>query len=248
LLAALAGFAGFLWYAALPTQPWYFLPLVALLAVCFDFGVPAMSLPRALRAAVFGVVAATALIAVPFAQRDLHWHFTNVDRLARQLAAEAAPQDFVVVTPWFCGITFERYFQAPTPWQTLPPLADHSRHRYDLVREKMQTPNALQPIFEKIAATLQSGHCVWVAGNVQIPASGTPAPGDLPPPPLKDYGWSDLPYSGRWESQATVFLENHSVQFERVDHETNANVNFYENLQLFRASGWKNSNPETNWP
>ena len=248
LLAALAGFIGFLWYAALPTQPWYFLPLAALLAVCFDFGVPVVSLPRLLRAALFGLIAATALIAAPFAQRDLNWHFTNVDRLARQLAGEAAPQDFIIVTPWYCGITFERYFKASTPWQTLPPLADHSRHRYDLVQEQMKTPNALRPVFEKIAATLQSGHRVWVVGHVQIPEPGTPLPGDLPPPPLENYGWSDLPYSARWAAQAAGFLENHSLQFERMDHETNSNVRDYEDLQLFKASGWKDSVLETNKP
>ncbi len=248
LLAALAGFAGFLWYAALPTQPWYFLPLVALLAVCLDFGVPVASLPRHLRAVLFGLIAATALIAAPFAQRNLNWHFTNVDRLARQLAGEAAPQDFVIVTPWYCGITFERYFKAPARWQTLPPLADHSRHRYDLLQEQMKTPDALRPVFEKVAATLQSGHRVWVVGQLQIPEPGTPLPDDLPPPPLEYSGWSDLPYSGRWEAQAAGFLENHSLQFERADHETNSNVSYYEDLQLFEASGWKNSGPETNKP
>ena len=248
LMAALAGFIGFLWYAALPTQPWYFLPLVALLAVCFDFGVPVLSLPRTLRAAAFGFIAATALIAMPFAQRDLNWRFTNVDRLARQLAAEAAPQDFVVVTPWFCGITFARYFQAPTPWQTLPPLTDHSRHRYDLVQEQMKTPGALQPVFDQIAAALQSGHHVWVVGNAQIPKPGTPQPGYLPPPPLEHSGWSDLPYAGRWAQQAMVFIENHSLAFERVDQETNSNVNSYEKMQLLEASGWKNSVLETNQP
>jgi len=248
LLAALAGFIGFLWYAALPTQPWYFLPLAALLAVCFDFGVPVVSLPRHLRAALFGLIAATALIAMPFAQRDLNRHFTNVDRLARQLTVEAAAQDFVIVTPWFCGLTFERYFKAPTPWQTLPPLADHSRHRYDLFQEQMKTPHALQPVFEKVAVTLQSGHRVWVVGHMQMPEPGTPLPDDLPPPPLEYSGWSDLPYSGRWATQAAAFLENHSLQFERVDHETNSNVSYYENLQLFEASGWKDSGPETNKP
>ena len=248
LLAALAGFTGFLWYAALPTQPWYFLPLVALLAVCFDFSVPVVSLPGLLRAALFGLVAATALIAVPFAQRDLNWHFTNVDRLARQVAGEAAPQDFIIVTPWFCGLTFERYFKAATPWQTLPPLADHSRHRYDLFQEKMKTPHALQPIFDKVAATLQSGHRVWVVGHMQIPKPGKPLPDDLPPPPLEYSGWSDLPYSVRWAAQAASFLENHSVQFERVDQETNANVNHYEDLQLFAISGWKSTGLETNKP
>ena len=248
LLAALAGFIGFLWYAALPTQPWYFLPLVALLAVCFDFGVPVTSLPRIFRAALFGLIAATALIAAPLAQQDLNWHFTNVDRLTSQLATEAGPQDYIIVTPWFCGLTFERYFKAPTPWQTLPPLADHSQHRYDLFQEQMKTPGALRPVFDKITATLQSGHRVWVVGNLEIPETGTPLPGDLPPPPLSGSGWSDLPYSSRWTAQAAGFLANHSLQFARVDQETNANVNPYEDLQLFEASGWRNAASTRNQP
>jgi hypothetical protein len=106
----------------------------------------------------------------------------------------------------------------------------------------------LQPVFEKVAATLQSGHRVWVVGHLQIPEPGTPLPGDLPPPPLEHSGWSDLPYSGRWAAQAAGFLENHSLQFERVDHETNSNVSDYENLQLFEAGGWKDSVLATNQP
>ncbi len=36
LLFAVAGFLSFLWLTALPGQPWYFLPLMILVAVCFD--------------------------------------------------------------------------------------------------------------------------------------------------------------------------------------------------------------------
>src|SRR5208282_1907307 len=59
MITACAGFAGFLWLAGLPTQPWYFVPLMALVAACFDAGLPA--LPRLVRVAFFGFVAATAL-------------------------------------------------------------------------------------------------------------------------------------------------------------------------------------------
>ena len=33
-----------------------------------------------------------------------------------------------------------------------------------------------------------------------------------------------------------------------MDHETNSNVRDYEDLQLFKASGWKDSVLETNKP
>jgi len=248
LFATVAGFTGFLWFAAVPTEPWYFLPPIALMAVCFDLGLPLPSLHRYCRLAFFTLVAATALIAIPFDYRNLDLRFTNVDLLARQLAAKAAPQDFIIVTPWYCGISFDRYFKAPTPWQTLPPLADHSTHRYDLFREKMKTPGALQPLLDQIAATLQSGHRVWIVGSMDIPEPGAPLPADLPPPPLKYSGWSDTPYSSTWTEQTAWFLQNHSLRFEREDQDMNDNVNFHENLQLFVVQGWKNSIPATNKP
>jgi hypothetical protein len=247
LLAAVAGFIGFLWYAAMPTQSWYFLPLAALVAVCFEFGAPGLLFSRYLRAVSLGFLAATALLAVLFAQRDLDRQYTDIDRLARRLAVEASPQDLIVVTPWFCGITFERYFKGATPWQTLPPLADHSRHRYDLVQEKMKAPHALQPIFDKIAATLQAGHHVWVVGDMDVPAAGMQPPADLPPPPLEHYGWSDLPYSATWAAQTAVYLANDSVQFARVDHEPDSGGGSQEAMHLFEASGWRVSTP-TNSP
>ena len=240
LFAALIGFTGFLWFAAVPTQPWYFLPLAALVAVCLDFGLPLLSLNRLCRTAFLTLAAGIAVLAVPIAHQNLDWRFTNVDVLARQVAQAAAPQDFVIVTPWFCGVSFDRYFKSATPWQTVPPLADHSTHRYDLFRDQMKTPDALRPELNQIAATLQAGHRVWVVGEMDIPKSGTPSPENLPPAPLKNSGWSDVPYFQNWTKQAAWFLENHSAQFERVDTDTNDNVNFNEDLQVFVAQGWRN--------
>ena len=248
LLAALVGFTGFLWFAALPTQPWYFLPPAALVAVCLDLGLPLPSLNRICRAAFVTLAAAIALLAVPVAQWGLNQRLTNVDVLARQVAAEASPQDFVIVTPWYCGVSFGRYFKSATPWQTLPPLADHSVHRYDLFREQMKTPGALQSEWDQIAAALRGGHRVWIVGNLDIPRPGSRQPADLPPPPLPGYGWSDTPYFENWADQTAWFLENHSLQFERVDAGASENVNVNEDLQLFVARGWKNSISGTNQP
>jgi hypothetical protein len=249
MITACAGFAGFLWLVGLPTQPWYFVPLMALVAACFDAGLP--SLPRLVRAAFFGFVAATALIAIPVAQRDLNYYrFTNVDLLSRQLTAEASPEDYVVVTPWYCGISFDRYFKSSTPWTTLPPLADNTTHRYDLVRIQMQNTNAIQPVLDQIATTLRSGRRVWVvseAGLMDVPEPGTPSPYNLPPPPLKSWGWSSLPYTLEWLSQTAHFLGNHSRQFERVKTLTPGNLHVNESLDLFVASGWQVSMP-TNSP
>ena len=111
LLAALTGYFIFLFFASLITSPWYFLPLMALGAVCFDLGLPLAALPRLFRAVVWGILIATVGIAVPFAVRDLNCRFTNVDLVAKRLMKEISPRDYVVVTPWYLGISFNRYYK-----------------------------------------------------------------------------------------------------------------------------------------
>ena len=241
LLAALVGFGGFLWFAALPTQPWYFLPLMAVAAACFDTGLP--SLPDRFRAAGFGLVLATALAATAFAWRDVDVRLSNMDVLAQRLAAVVAPEDFVVVTPWYCGIGFERYFKSATPWTTLPPLADHSGHRYDLVHEQMKNPDAIEPVLEKISATLAAGKRVWVIGWLEIPAPGATPPAPMPPPPLKHSGWSDMPYAITWAGQAAHFLRQHARTFEQVKLPPLGEVNPNEDLKLFIAEDAASDKP-----
>jgi hypothetical protein len=247
LLAALPGFIGFLWYARLPTQTWYFLPLLALAAVCFDFSLPLLR-GRG-RTVILSLVTATALLGVLFAGRDLRQRFTNVDLFAAQLMQQADPRDLVIVVPWQYGITFDHYFKSHTPWTTLPPLADHSSHRYDLVKIQLQQTNCLQPVFDQMTDTLQSGHRVWLVtgtGAAGITRPGTLPPASLPAAPLKTSGWADLPYTQVWASQASHFLSDHSLQFQRLEPASKINpapVNVAESADLLMASGWRTNQP-----
>ncbi|HEY5042467.1 MAG TPA: hypothetical protein VIK53_10735 [Verrucomicrobiae bacterium] len=239
LAAVVIIFTGFLWFAAVAPPPWYFLPPLALVAACFDFGISPMTLPRLPRVAVFGFVIGIAALSALAANNELRRPFTNVDKLAARVSADASPQDFVVVTPWYCGITFDRYYKSATPWQTLPPLADHTLHRYDLVLGQMLDTNSLAPLLDKISATLRSGHRVWVlADRMRIPAANAFEPPALPPPPLKNSGWSDGPYSASWTARTGFFLSRHSEHFEELQI-SNAAVSFQENLHLFMAQGWR---------
>jgi hypothetical protein len=98
--------------------------------------------------------------------------------------------------------------------------------------------------------TLRSGRRVWVvseAGLMDVPEPGTPSPFNLPPPPLKSWGWSSLPYMLEWLSQTAHFLGNHSRQFERVKTLTSGHLQINENLDLFVAGGWQIS-VSTNFP
>ncbi len=240
VLVAFVGYVLFLRLAAFPSQSWYLLPLLALASVGFETGLPDGR--GNMRAVIWGLVGATAIVAIPTANRDLHTRFTNVDTWAAELKAAAAPDDYVVIVPWFCGITFNHYFRSETAWTTLPPLADYATHRYDLVQLQLQNTNAIRPVLSRIVTTLQHGHCVWIVaamGWMDIPDPGTAAPASLPPAPLAMSGWSETPYTMVWVSQVAHLTGDHARQFERIKNPTTGQQ-IIENTELFRAAGWKN--------
>jgi len=246
LLLSVGGFLLFLRLTGMPGQPWYFLPLMALTAMCFDMIVPA--LPGLVRCVLLGGLLATTIISIPVCRRDLNYRFTNIDDWSHSLAKTAAREDFIIVTPWFYGITFDHYFHGTTNWSTLPPLPDHATHRYDLVRGELQKSGVMRPVLDQAGIALQSGHRVWLlapAGVLRIPAPGTPPPPDLPPAPLPDTGWSDEPYSVAWTFQAMQFLSDHSRSFVLVSN-PGTSQHTAENMELFLAQGWHESGSATN--
>jgi hypothetical protein len=245
LLFAIAGFLGFLWLTALPGQPWYFLPLMILVAVCFDAVFAGCSCPK--QCFFIAAVATTFFISLPVVKRDLNYRFTNLDGWAAALTSEAKPGDFAVVTPWFTGITFAHYFHGAMPWTTLPPLTDHTSHRYDQVQAQMKTPNAIAPVLGKISATLRAGQRIWLvcpADFVKQSLAASASPADLPAPPLPQTGWLDEPYSATWTMQAIHFLARHGKSFRQIPA-PDAGQRIAENSGLFVIEGW---NDATNPP
>ena len=53
--------------------------------------------------------------------------FTNIDLVAARLNKLVAKEDFVIVTPWYYGISFERYYRGPGDWVTVPPSQNTTR-------------------------------------------------------------------------------------------------------------------------
>jgi len=139
-----------------------------------------------------------------------------VDLIAARLSTEVAASDYVIVHPWYCGVTFEHYYKAAAPWTTLPPLEDHGVHRFDLLKAKMQTKDPIAPVIDRITSTLQSGDRVWFVGDPFTESS-----------------------SFDWGVQVNQFLSAHSrVAAVVIDPSTNC-VNSFENLPVFVATGWK---------
>jgi hypothetical protein len=239
LIAGIVTFFIYLRLAALPTRVWYYLPLMTLAAVCIDAALancaPRFQPGRWLLAGL--------TVAIPFASAwtAIQYRQTDIDLIATTLLDEAGPDDLILVHPWYCGITFERYFRGATPWTTIPDIADHRFHRYDLFKLKMQTQDPLAPVLARVAATLESGHRVWVVG--WVPVSKSP-PRDLGPAPNKQYGWLEEPYTQEWGEQIGYFIATHAARAETISAETipiqlPSGINPLEDLPLVMVTGWR---------
>jgi len=234
LVLGAAGYALFLKLSEYPTQPWNYVPLMAFSAVCLDamfFAVWRWARPAAMILAV--VTTATAFV---FELPPVICRQTNVDFIAAQLSTQVAPNDYLIVHPWHCGTTFQRYYKGAAPWTTLPPLEDYTLQRYDLLKAKMQTKDPIAPVIDRITSTLQSGNRVWLVGN--IPFNQEPVP-EIRPAPNTPWGWRDPLYSFYWGVQITQFLSAHCQRSAVAIAPSTNCVNPFENLPVFVVTGWK---------
>jgi hypothetical protein len=221
----------FLLMLRFPTQYWYYVTLIAVLGLGIDTAIAQWA--RMVRAGrIVRVAAAAGLVAVgaPNVWAMAHMRATNVDRIV-EATASASPDDLIVLTQWEAGIAFQRYYQGRTPWITIPDIADHTLHRYDLLKTKMSTADAIAPELQKIRRTLASGHRVWLAGGVLRLPSGT----RLIHPQA---GWSSNLYERYWLTQTGQTLQESMGRVVPVlAGDPNESVNQFENLPLTIIEG-----------
>ncbi len=229
-------YAGFLRAANYYVQPWYFMPLLALVGIILEISLPPLT--GKYRSIFWGGALATSLISGGFAVKMLDYRMTNVDTLADKIAAEADAKDFVIIKNWTYGMTFSHYFDGACAWSTVPPIADLKTARFDLYAEQVKNTNAMKPLLENLAGALQSGHKVWIVGSF----TGWNKPYDSERPVA--IGWDEL-IGGQFNQQANDFLRQHCETIQRLDPGTNQNVNFNERAALFLAQGWKTSNEKS---
>jgi hypothetical protein len=231
LVVGAGGYAFFLKAAEYPTYPWNYVPLMAFSAICLDavfFSAWHWARPAAMILAVV-TISTTFLFELP----AVKCRQTNVDLIAADLSTAVAPNDYVIVHPFYCGVTFERYYKATASWTTLPPLEDYTLQRYDLFKAKMQTKDPIAPVIDRISSTLQSGNRVWLVGN--IPFTKQPLAEILPAPNNPFAG----PYSFYWGVQVTQFLSAHCQHTAVVIAPSTNCTNPFENLPVVVVTGWK---------
>ena len=236
VLSAIAYF-GTLLLVRYRTHEWHYLLLLALLPAALDMIVIAASPAHWLRIARLGLtIAATMAVASP-AWITARERETNIDIAAAKLDQLAKPNDLIVVAPWQLGISFRRYYHGQTPWITLPTIADHRIHRYDLLLTKMISPHPIDDVLQSLNRTLASGNRVWFLGEMRWPEAGHP-PLSLRPAPNDQFGWDESAYSESWLEQVSSFLYAHIEHRQAVPVPSQSRINLFEDVPLTVVDGW----------
>lgn len=220
-----------------PTEVWYYLVWMAVTAVAIDALIARFARdnwPRLLR--IVAVVILAALVA-PGTWQRARVRMTNLDLAAQRLNQESANKDLIVIHPWFCGVTFHRYYKGAAEWLTLPPLADHRLQRLDLFKAQMQLDAPLHPVLEKMETTLRNGHTVWLVGHYPFSQPPRPPP-KMPRPGEGPGGWNEAPYMTAYGMEVAYFLQAHGGGSRPLNIEVGQAVNPFENFPVRAVTGW----------
>jgi len=238
-------FAGLL-AARVRTEPWYYVPLMALLAPAIDVVIAGTMIRAAARAtprmaARLVLVIGLAGVTVAPAWVQLSKSRTSMDKAAALVSREAAPTDLVVVFPFFYGVSFQRYYHGAAPWVSVPPLADLRIHRYDLVKQRMMEPTeTMASVFAQMSEAMKSGHRVWIVGSLPPPDPGVIPTGPSPAPdPVTQ--WNCAPYLHVWGQEVAQFLEDHATEGRIAQGLSGGKVNPFEDVPVTVPSGWKDA-------
>ena len=221
------------------TSVWYYLAFICVVAAALDLIASSLCTADWLRLFRLGFGLA-ALIAAPFADWSaITERQTNVDLVAQSVSTRAATHDLVMVVPWQLGIPFQRYYRGPAPWITVPSIADHRIHRYDLMKVKMVSAHPIDDLQEAVRTTLASGNRVWFVGGLDLPRPEE-GPMILPPAPASRFKWDNRAYTASWWQQLSVFVVVHADKVEPVPlpKPGSGRTNELEQTSLTMIEGW----------
>jgi|GEM_PF-371164 len=222
------------------TSVWYYLAFTCVVAAALDIIASSLCTADWLRLFRLGVGSA-ALIAAPFADWSaITERQTTIDVAARTVTTQAEPSDLIVVVPWQLGIPFQRYYHGTAPWITVPSIADHRIHRYDLMKVKMVSAHPINDVAEAVRMTLVSGNRVWFVGGLNLPAPEE-GPMVLPPAPASRFKWDNRAYTASWWQQLSVFAILHASSVDSVPIQMlgSTQTNDLERVPVTVVKGWQ---------
>ena len=245
LIAALIGFGTtiiFFHRLQWPSNIWYYLPMLGLVAIAIDvildFGALGWGIAGRFLVAIICLLSSINLVVARVQLRA-----SNLDVIAATLEKHAGPNDLIVVYPFVDGITFNRYYHGATPWVTIPKIGDLSLHRWDLLMQHARQENAIAPVLDQIDTTLRDGHQVWIATTFPLVVPAGPA---APVLPLQDSQPRRIGYFlGGWRDQLMANLRDHAERSGPIAVPLEQSVSRYERSRLVVFSGWKNAASES---
>jgi hypothetical protein len=223
------------------TQPWYYLILLTIAAVCIDIVFAKLSIARLPRVArLFVVITLSAVSFLPSA-KFLRARMTNVDLVAQSIQKIAGPRDRVVVAPWYIGVSFSRYYHGRAPWAMLPSVGFERFQRFDLLRDAMEQADQETPVREVIdpvISTLKTGGSVYIVSD-PISWGNPERTRVLPAAVIPRDGWRAPQYQSQWMSLFETTLRQHAVSVSSIRPATSLPVNDYEDVALIHIKGWR---------
>jgi hypothetical protein len=223
------------------TSPWYYVPLLALAAVCIDSISGSLIHSELARVARLGGVMVLGIATFLPALHAATTRMTNVDLIAYRTQLLATRSDLIVVTPWYNGVSWSRYYRGPARWMTLPPVESHQTHRPDVIKKHMIEADQtlpVRPVQSEIAATLRSGNRVFIVGGLpKVPPGKKPV--ILSRAPMDGNQWPSALYSDHWGLTLDYFLQQHSTNVSVIQVNGTQRVSDYEDLPFVVVTGWK---------
>ena len=231
------GFWFYMRFLGVQTANWYHIPWLALLALSTELGMDLWlrHRPQHQQFVVGLACVACVIIACQVIPR-VRYRLTTTDLIARDLGEATQPGDLVVVTPWYVGITFGRYYQGPAEWTNLPDV-DHIDHHlgYEELKEKVMPLAAdvgIEKELQKIESTLARGGKIWWVGPMK-PLSPGQAPLVLSGGPDPKYGWRESAYMSSWQQIAIARMQSMGVTIHERTIPEPRGVNPCENSSVF---------------
>lgn len=208
----IATYIAFMILSEYAVRPWYLLPLMLTLAALIEASItssPDMRTATGATRVILALVIGTA--ALLNAPADLKRKATNLPDLIATIEREGSPNDLIILTEWYTGLTFNHIYRGEKEWMTIPDLGHHSVHRWDKLKEKMQDVNGIAAELDRIERTLYAGHRVFVIGGFQR-ISPQQVRIHLPPAPHPRAGWESGIYTGYWAAQAGALLTSNATR------------------------------------
>jgi hypothetical protein len=240
LVTAVSAYLLFVLRLAYSMQPWYFLVLMALVASCLDGAL--LAVPRLRLRMAAGVVAIVAMtLAIGPVWKSVHVRKTNLDTIGAKLTESSEKGDVIIVTPWYVGISFDRYYHGAAEWFTIPPMSSHKVHRWDQLKDAMSSADAMTPVLKRIETALQSGHRVWLVGSVIVPPEGQKPP-VIEPAISARWGFREAPFYRVWGTQVGYVMQRDGLSRHTILMPPVGRVSHYEGLPLGMVEGRRAAN------